>query len=77
MVAEQMKAETEKAMASRKPYTEEELEQMEPEIDEWIRRSKVYSMTPEERAAMGLPEKGWEAKVWEGFDFEKYKKPPG
>lgn len=73
--AEQIKAETDKAM-SRKPYTEDELEQMEPEIDEWIRRSKIYDMTPEERAAMGLPEHGWEEKIWEGFDPEKSLKKP-
>jgi hypothetical protein len=35
-------------------------------------------MTPEERAAMGLPEKGWEEKVWDGLDLGRIKHPtPG
>lgn len=40
------------------------------------RCSKIYDMTPEERAAMGLPETGWEAKIWEDFDPEKSLKKP-
>ena len=35
-------------------------------------------MTPEERAAIGLPEKGWESKVFEGLDASKIGHPtPG
>jgi hypothetical protein len=36
---------------------------------EYARRLEIFSMTPEQRRALGLPDKGWEDKVWEGFDW--------
>jgi hypothetical protein len=53
-------------------------EEDHPEYAEYQRRAKAFIMTPEERAAIGLPEKGWEAKVWDGLDIGKIKHPmPG
>jgi len=53
-------------------------EEDHPEFAEYQRRVKAFTMTPEERAAIGLPEKGWESKVWEGLDLSKIKHPmPG
>jgi len=53
-------------------------EEDHPEYAEYQRRSKAFTMTPEERAAIGLPEKGWESKVFEGLDLSKIKPPmPG
>jgi hypothetical protein len=49
-----------------------------PEWAEWQRRAEAFTMTPEERAAIGLPETGWEAKVFEGLDASKIGHPtPG
>jgi hypothetical protein len=39
-------------------------EEDHPESAEYQRRAAAFTATPEERAAMGLPEKGWETKVW-------------
>ena len=33
-------------------------------------RALIAAMTPEERAAMGLPEEGWEAIVWGGLGWD-------
>jgi hypothetical protein len=53
-------------------------EEDHPEYAEYQRRAKAFTMTPEERAAIGLPAKGWEAKVWDGLDLSKIKHPmPG
>jgi hypothetical protein len=53
-------------------------EEDHPEFAEYNRRAKAFLMTPEERAAIGLPETGWEDKVWEGLDLSKIKHPtPG
>jgi hypothetical protein len=49
-----------------------------PEWAEWQRRAEAFTMTAEERAAIGLPETGWEAKVFEGLDASKIGHPtPG
>jgi hypothetical protein len=34
-------------------------------------RAQIAAMTPEERAAMGLPEVGWEAVVWGGIGLDE------
>jgi hypothetical protein len=34
-------------------------------------RARIAAMTPEERAAMGLPETGWEQVVWGGIGLEE------
>ena len=53
-------------------------EEDHPEYAEWQRRAEAFSMTPEERAAIGLPEVGWEEKVFEGLDASKIGHPtPG
>lgn len=53
-------------------------EEDHPEYAEWQRRAEAFTMTPEERAAIGLPEVGWEAKVFEGLDASKIGHPtPG
>jgi len=61
--------------------TDEDLKAWEedhPDYAEYRRRAKAFTMTPEERAAIGLPEKGWEANVWDGLDLNKIKHPtPG
>jgi hypothetical protein len=33
-------------------------------------RATIAAMTPEARAAMGLPEVGWEAVVWGGIGLD-------
>jgi hypothetical protein len=33
-------------------------------------RARIAAMTPEQRAAMGLPESGWEQVVWGGIGLE-------
>lgn len=53
--------------------TEEETQAWLDENDEFMRRAEIYSMTPEQRRAMGLPDVGWEEKVFEGFDLGKVK----
>ena len=53
-------------------------EEDHPEYAEWQRRAAAFTMTPEDRVAIGLPEKGWEAKVFEGLDASKIGHPtPG
>jgi hypothetical protein len=53
-------------------------EEDHPEYAEYQRRAEAFTMTPEERAAIGLPEKGWESKVFEGLDLGKIGHPtPG
>ena len=53
-------------------------EEDHPDYAEWQRRAEAFTMTPEERAAIGLPETGWEAKVFEGLDATKIGHPtPG
>lgn len=64
-----------------KQLTDEDFKAWEedhPEFAEYQRRVKAFTMTPEERAAIGLPEKDWESKVFEGLDLSKIKHPtPG
>jgi hypothetical protein len=38
-------------------------------------RARIAAMTPEQRAAIGLPETGWEQAVWGGLGLEP--DPPG
>ena len=53
-------------------------EEDHPEYAEWQRRAEAFTMTPEQRAAIGLPETGWEEKVFEGLDASKIGHPtPG
>ena len=53
-------------------------EEDHPDYAEWQRRAAAFTMTPEERAAIGLPEVGWEEKVFEGLDASKIGHPtPG
>jgi hypothetical protein len=52
--------------------------EQDPRHAEYLRRLGAFSATPAERAAMGLPEQGWELKVWDGFDRTAIKFPtPG
>ena len=64
-----------------KQLTDEDFKAYEedhPEYAEWQRRAEAFTMTPEERAAIGLPDKGWEEKVFEGLDASKIGHPtPG
>lgn len=53
--------------------TEEETQAWLDENDEFMRRAEIYSMTLEQRRALGLPDVGWEEKVFEGFDLGKVK----
>jgi len=48
-------------------FTDEDYDRWFADNPEYARRFAVFSMTPEERRAMGLPDEGWEAKVWEGY----------
>ena len=49
-----------------------------PENAEYMRRLDIATMTPEERAAIGLTEDNWAMKMWEGLDLSKIKPPlPG
>jgi len=34
-------------------------------------RANIAAMTPEQRAAMGLPEVGWERVVWGGIGLDE------
>lgn len=68
--AESMRAEQEKARAAHRPPSEEALEGFFADNPEYERRLAMFSMTAEERRAIGLPDEGWEDKVWEGFDFD-------
>jgi hypothetical protein len=52
--------------------------QQSPENQEYMRRMSIATMTPEERAAIGLTEENWTTKMWDGFDLSKIKPPmPG
>jgi hypothetical protein len=59
-----------------RPYQELRREEMEKRMQssmvEDARRSRamIAAMTPEERAAMGLPEVGWEKVAWGGIGLE-------
>lgn len=45
---------------------------------EYLRRLDIATMTPAERAAIGLSEDNWAEKMWEGLDLAKIKPPmPG
>jgi hypothetical protein len=55
-------------------YSQEEMERWEADNPEYVRRSAILRMTAAERAAIGLPARGWEEKVWEGFDFGSVKR---
>lgn len=49
-----------------------------PENREYMRRLDIATMTPEERAAIGLTEENWATKMWDGLDLTKIKPPtPG
>lgn len=49
-----------------------------PENREYMRRLDIATMTPEERAAIGLTEDNWTEKMWEGLDLSRIKPPtPG
>jgi len=48
-------------------FTDEDYDRWFADNPDYARRFAVFSMTPEERRAMGLPDEGWEAKVWEGY----------
>jgi hypothetical protein len=49
-----------------------------PENREYMRRLDIATMTPEERAAIGLTEDDWATKMWDGLDLAKIKPPtPG
>ena len=48
-------------------FTDEDYDRWFADNPEYARRFAVFSMTPEERREMGLPDEGWEAKVWEGY----------
>jgi hypothetical protein len=56
-----------------KMATEEETQAWLDENDEFMRRAEIFSMTLEQRRALGLPDVGWEEKVFEGFDLSKVK----
>jgi hypothetical protein len=83
-IAKPSRAETAARRAERpapKQLTDEDFKAWQedhPEYAEYQRRAAAFTASPEERAAMGLPEKGWEEKVWEGLDLGKIKQPmPG
>ncbi len=45
---------------------------------EYLRRLDIATMTPAERAAIGLTEENWPEKMWEGLDLNSIKLPmPG
>jgi hypothetical protein len=62
---------------SSRPAAEVFAEQMEVRIatsmveDARSSRAMIGAMTPEERAAMGLPEVGWEREVWGGLGLDE------
>jgi hypothetical protein len=39
--------------------------------DAALDRARIAAMTPEERAAMGLPAVGWERVVWGGIGLDE------
>jgi SMI1/KNR4 family protein SUKH-1 len=49
-----------------------------PENREYMRRLDIATMTPEERAGIGLTEDDWAEKMWDGLDLSKIRTPtPG
>lgn len=49
-----------------------------PENREYMKRLDIATMTPAERAAIGLTEDNWAMKMWDGIDLTKVKPPtPG
>jgi hypothetical protein len=48
-------------------FTDEDYDRWFADNPDYAKRFAVFSMTPEERREMGLPDEGWEAKVWEGY----------
>jgi hypothetical protein len=60
-----------------RPYQEVQREEMEKRMqasmveDARRSRARIAAMTPEERAAMGLPEVGWEKVVWGGIGLQE------
>jgi hypothetical protein len=60
-----------------RPYQEVQREEMQKRMQssmvEEARKSRamIAAKTPQERAAMGLPETGWEKVVWGGIGFEE------
>lgn len=60
------------AWLSARPAHEVMQERLNASIVEDARRSRamIAAMTPEQRAAMGLPEVGWEKVVWGGIGLE-------
>jgi hypothetical protein len=54
-------------------FREQMVERMATSMVEDARRSRarIAAMTPEQRAAMGLPEVGWERVVWGGLGLEE------
>jgi SMI1 / KNR4 family (SUKH-1) len=61
------------AWVSSRPQHEVLQEQLDASTIQQARESRamIAAMTPEERAAMGLPEVGWEELVWGGIGLEK------
>jgi len=52
--------------------------EQDPLHKEYLRRLDIATMTPAERAAIGLTENDWSEKMWEGFDLTSIKFPtPG
>lgn len=60
------------AWVESKTLEERTNEQVDSSMVEQARASRamIAAMTPEERAAMGLPEVGWESVVWGGLGLE-------
>jgi len=60
-----------------RPYQEVQREETAKQTQTWQveeargSRAMIAAMTPEERAAMGLPEVGWEKVVWGGIGLEE------
>jgi SMI1/KNR4 family protein SUKH-1 len=65
------------AWVTSRPYQDVQREEGAKRMQTWeveeARRSRamIAAMTPEERAAMGLPEVGWEKVVWGGIGLEE------
>ena len=62
-----------------RPAHEVEQERADASMIEDARRSRamIAAMTPAERAAMGLPEVGWEQVVWGGIGLDEDDSEPG
>jgi hypothetical protein len=48
-------------------FTDADYDRWFADNPDYARRFAVFSMTPEQRREMGLPDEGWESKVWEGY----------